>query len=86
MPDLNKAIGGQQVSYWIGLDGIDDGSNPNQIVIQVGFDAAKKDDGTVEYTAWYEWFPESVVFISHDDFSASAGDSECYAHATVKHF
>ncbi|KAF2648595.1 concanavalin A-like lectin/glucanase [Lophiostoma macrostomum CBS 122681] len=75
MPDLNDALGGQSVSYWIGLDGIDDGTNPDPIVIQAGFDANKQQDGTVTYEAWYEWFPNSKVPISTNDFSASAGES-----------
>lgn len=77
MPDLNQAIGDQQVSYWIGLDGIDDGSNLNQIVIQAGFDAIKKQDGTVEYKAFYEWYPDPATFIPADQFFVNEDDSKC---------
>ncbi|KAF2709195.1 concanavalin A-like lectin/glucanase [Pleomassaria siparia CBS 279.74] len=64
------------------LDGIDEGTNPNQIVIQAGFDAVKKQDGTVIYEAFYEWFPNPATFISADDFSASAGDTVSITVAT----
>lgn len=85
MPDLNKAIGDQQVSYWIGLDGIDEGANLKQIVIQAGFDATKNQDGTVMYTAFYEWYPDPATFIPPEEFSASAGDGKCYEYTTNQH-
>jgi hypothetical protein len=75
MPDLGNANSGTQVSYWIGIDGIDDGSNLDQIVIQAGFDAVKQADGSTTYTAFYEWYPNPATFISATDFTAAAGEA-----------
>ena len=73
MPDLSDAAPDTLVSYWIGIDGI----NTNRVV-QAGFDASKKADGTVEYRAFYEWFPTQQRYVSTSDFTASAGDGEYY--------
>lgn len=83
MPDLKDADGDQQVLYWVGLGGLDDNANLNQIVIQAGFDAIKNKDGTVSYKAFYEWYPDPAVFI---DFPISAGDCKCGYYATVQHY
>lgn len=81
MPDLKNADSGTQVSYWIGLDGI----NTNR-VIQAGFDAIKGSDGKVTYRAFYEWYPNNAVFISTNDFAVSAGDGKYHDHPTGRHF
>jgi hypothetical protein len=76
MPDLSNAASSTQVSYWIGIDGIN-----QDRVIQAGFDAVKESDGTVTYTAFYEWYPNNAIFVSSSDFTASVGDREYYGHA-----
>jgi hypothetical protein len=81
MPDLSNAASDTQVSYWIGIDGVN-----TDRVIQAGFDATKAKDGTVTYTAFYEWFPNPATFISVNDFSASAGDRKYYDHAIDRRF
>jgi hypothetical protein len=81
MPDLSNAASSTQVSYWIGING----TNTNRF-IQAGFDATKGSDGTVTYTAFYEWYPNPATFISASDFTASAGDGEYYDNATGRHF
>jgi hypothetical protein len=86
MPDLGNADSGTQVSYWIGIDGIDDGSNLDQIVIQAGFDAVKQTDGSTTYAAFYEWFPNPATFISATDFTAAAGESKYYDSTTGLNF
>jgi hypothetical protein len=82
MPDLENADSGTQVSYWIGIDGIDDGSNLDQIVVQAGFDAVKQADGSTTYAAFYEWFPNPATFISATDFTAAAGESKYHDSTT----
>jgi hypothetical protein len=81
MPDLSNAASSTQVSYWIGIDG----TNTDR-VIQAGFDAVKGSDGTVTYTAFYEWFPNPATFVSLSDFTASAGDGEYHGHAAGGQF
>ena len=81
MPDISNAALYTEVSYWIGIDGV----NTDRI-IQAGFDATKGRGGTITYTAFYEWFPNPAIFISVNDFTASAGDGKYYDHATGRHF
>ncbi|KAK4981711.1 hypothetical protein LTR50_007889 [Elasticomyces elasticus] len=69
MPDLSNAAPSTSVWYWIGIDGV----NTNR-VIQAGFIATKKSDGTVTYEAFYEWYPIPATPIPASDFTASAGD------------
>jgi hypothetical protein len=86
MPNLDKATKDQQVSYWVGIDGKDADGNQKQIVVQAGFDATKKEDGSTSIEAWWEWFPNPLTMIPAKDFSASPGDSKCCDHATIQNF
>ena len=58
MPDLSNAASSTQISYRIGVDGI----NTNR-VIHTGFNAIKGCDGTVTDEASYEWYPNPAIFI-----------------------
>jgi len=66
----------QQASFWVGIDGF---SPSDPTVQQIGTDSdctrmAGKTTGTPNYYAWYEMYPQDVVYISKSLYPVFPGD------------
>lgn len=66
----------QQAAFWVGIDGYS-GSDPT--VQQIGTDSdctkmSAKTTGTPNYYAWYEMYPQNVVYLSKSLYPVSPGN------------
>ena len=66
----------QQASFWVGIDGFNAG---DPTVQQIGTDSdctrmAGKTTGTPNYYAWYEMYPQNVVYITKMLYPVFPGD------------
>lgn len=66
----------QQAAFWVGIDGY---SSNDPTVQQIGTDSdctrmAGKSTGTPNYYAWYEMYPQNVVYISKMLYPVFPGD------------
>ncbi len=66
----------QQAAFWVGIDGF---SQSDPTVQQIGTDSdctktAGKSTGTPNYYAWYEMYPQSVVYIPKGMYPVYPGD------------
>ncbi len=67
----------QQASFWVGIDGFSAG---DPTVQQIGTDSdctrmAGKPTGTPNYYAWYEMYPQKVIYLSKSLYPVSPGNA-----------
>ncbi len=67
----------QQASFWVGIDGF---APSDPTVQQIGTDSdctkvAGKTSGTPNYYAWYEMYPQSVVFLPKGSYPVVPGET-----------
>ena len=72
----NSASGTYYGSEWVGIDGYNTAS-----ILQAGTLSYVEASGAQGAMAWYEWYPQSLIYF--DNFEVSPGDSVSFSvHAT----
>ncbi|KAJ4470089.1 peptidase A4 family-domain-containing protein [Lentinula aciculospora] len=69
VPSMPSANSNGAAAAWVGIDG----DTFATAILQAGVFFSVNGD-TVEYGAWYEWWPNYATDIDTDDFPVSAGD------------
>ncbi|KAJ3907270.1 aspergillopepsin-2 heavy chain [Lentinula edodes] len=69
VPSMPSVNGNGAAAAWVGIDG----DTFATAILQAGVFFSVTDE-TVEYGAWYEWWPNYATDIDTDDFPVSAGD------------
>ena len=75
-PSMQPPPGGPPGYYaagaWVGMDGMQDGTNPSSDIVQAGCDACLKPEGLL-YALWYQWHPQEPP--QEIDLPVTAGDA-----------